>query len=71
MNGLRTGFSALGRRLAVVAGALVGLTSLLVHAPVWVATARGAGTTFAILFVVRTAGGFLARPAEAGSGPKS
>ena len=61
MNALSLGFSSIGRRLAAISGALVAMTSLLVDAPVWVATARGGCTTLAILLVVRTAGGYLGR----------
>lgn len=64
MNALIYGFSSLGRRLAAISGALVALTSLLVDAPVWVASARGGCTTLAILVVVRVAGGYLARSAR-------
>ena len=61
MNALSLEFSALGRRLAVISGALVALTSLLVHTPVWVASARGGATTVAILFTVKVAAGYLSR----------
>ena len=63
MNALSYGFSSIGKRLAAISGASVALASLLVDAPVWVASARGACTTLAILLVVRTAGGYLARSA--------
>ena len=43
---------SLGKRIAVASGAAVGLGSLLVDAPVWVASLRGAGTVLAVLFVV-------------------
>ena len=42
-----------GRRLAVVSGALVALVALLVDAPVWVASARGALTLVAMLLTLR------------------
>ena len=61
MNALSLEFSALGRRLAVISGALVALTSLLVDAPVWVASGRGAVTTVAILLTVKVASGYLSR----------
>jgi hypothetical protein len=44
---------SLGNRLAVASGAAVGLGSLLVDAPVWVASLRGAGTVVAVLVVAR------------------
>lgn len=55
--------SAPGRRVAVGSGALVALVSLLVDAPVWVASARGAGTALAVLLVVRFAQASLDRAA--------
>ena len=61
MNVLSYEFCALGRRLAVISGALVALASLLVDAPVWVSSARGAATTVAILLVVKVASGYLSR----------
>jgi len=61
VNALNHEFSALGKRLAAVSGALVALTSLLVDAPVWVASARGGVTTLSILLVVKVASGYLAR----------
>jgi len=48
-----------GRRVAVAAGALAALVSLLVDAPVWVASARGAATLLAVLFILRIATPFL------------
>ena len=55
--------SALGRRVAVGSGALIALLSLLVDAPVWVASARGAVTAVAVLLVVRIASASLERGA--------
>lgn len=52
---------ALGRRVAVGSGALVALVSLLVRTPVWVASVRGAGTTLAVLLVLRLATASLQR----------
>jgi uncharacterized membrane protein len=52
---------ALGRRVAVGSGALVALVSLLVRTPVWVASVRGAGTTLAVLLVLRLAAASLGR----------
>ncbi len=49
------GFVAFGRRVAVGAGALVALVSLLVDAPVWVCSARGAVTALAVLLILRLA----------------
>jgi len=59
---------ALGRRTAVAAGALAALVSLLVDAPVWVASARGAATVLAVLLVLRVATPFLEAGDEAGPG---
>jgi len=56
-----TGLSALGRRVSVGSGALIALVSLLVDAPVWVASARGAGTAIAGLLLVRIASAALER----------
>jgi len=53
------GLAALGRRVAVGSGALIALLSLLVDAPVWVSTARGAATAVAVLLVVRVASASL------------
>lgn len=53
------GLASLGRRVAVGSGALVALVSLLVDVPVWVASARGAGTAIAVLLVVRIASATL------------
>ena len=64
-HSVERGLAALGRRIAVAAGALTALVSLLVDAPVWVASARGAATAICVLFVVRFASAFLA----AGSPP--
>jgi hypothetical protein len=60
-----TGVSALGRRVSVGAGALVSLAALLADAPVWVASARGAGTAIAGLLVVRAASAALRAGARA------
>ena len=48
-------FVLVGRRVAVGAGALIALVSLLADTPVWVASARGAVTALAVLLVVRLA----------------
>lgn len=40
-----------GRQLAVAAGALTALCSLMFHVPVWVASLRGAVVLFGLLFV--------------------
>ncbi len=44
---------SIGKRIAVASGAAVGLGSLLVNAPVWVASLRGAATVVAVLLVAR------------------
>jgi hypothetical protein len=54
-----SGFSALGRRVAVGSGALIALISLLADAPVWVASGRGAATAIAGLLVIRFASASL------------
>lgn len=59
-----SGLSALGRRVAVGSGALIALVSLLVDAPVWVASLRGAATAVAGLLVVRIASATLERGAR-------
>jgi hypothetical protein len=58
-HSLESDLATLGRRVAVGAGALAALVSLLVDAPVWVASARGAATLLAVLFVLRIATPFL------------
>jgi len=57
---------ALGRRLAVAAGALAALVSLFADAPVWVAALRGTLTLAAVLATVRAGRALLARSAAAG-----
>jgi hypothetical protein len=42
-----------GRNLAVAAGALTALCSLVFHAPVWLASLRGAAVLAGLLFVNR------------------
>jgi hypothetical protein len=65
-HSVERGLAALGRRVAVAAGALAALVSLLVDAPVWVASVRGAATATCVLVVVRLASAFLAAgPASA------
>jgi hypothetical protein len=56
-----SGLAALGRRVAVASGALAALVSLLVDAPPWVASARGAATALAVLVTVRVASAILGR----------
>ncbi len=46
---------ALGARFAVAGGSLVALLALLGHAPVWIASLRGAGT-FLVLSVASRLG---------------
>jgi hypothetical protein len=58
-HSIERGLAALGRRIAVAAGALAALVSLLVDAPVWVASARGGVTAICVLLVVRVASAFL------------
>lgn len=53
MHSLSEQLDLFGRRLAVGAGALCALVSLLVDTPVWVASARGVGTTMAVLLFLR------------------
>lgn len=48
---LEEAWLSFGRNLAVCAGALIALVSLLLHRPVWVATLRGA-LTFAGAWIV-------------------
>lgn len=52
---------AVGRRLAVAAGALAALLSLQAHAPVWVASLRGGLTLVAVLLLARLSRALLAR----------
>ena len=52
---------AIGGRLAVAGGALVALVSLLQHAPVTLACARGAGTLVALVLGTRLAVAALER----------
>jgi len=59
-HSVERGMATLGRRVAVAAGALAALVSLLVDAPVRVASARGAATAICVLLVVRLATAFLA-----------
>lgn len=44
---------SLARRSAVAAGALTALVSLFEHAPVWVASLRGAAAYFAVALAAR------------------
>lgn len=46
---LAAAWLGLSRRVAVAAGALAALVSLIFDTPVWVASLRGAGTWFAVL----------------------
>jgi hypothetical protein len=54
----------LGARVAVAAALLVALVSLLRHAPVWLASLRGAATLVVLAGLVRIGSGALARAAE-------
>ncbi|HVS09621.1 MAG TPA: hypothetical protein VMS76_07075 [Planctomycetota bacterium] len=56
---------ALGRRLAVAAGALAGLLSLHAHAPVWVASLRGGLTFIAVLLLAKLSRALLGRTLDA------
>ncbi len=58
---LELALASFGRRIAVAAGALVALVSLLVEVPVWVASLRGGLTTISVLLVVRLGGRVLGR----------
>ena len=49
-----------GRRLAVVAGLGAALVSLVAEAPLWVASARGAGTTLVLALLVHVIARLLA-----------
>lgn len=49
-----------GRRLAVLAGLGAALVSLVVDAPVWVASARGTGTTLVLVLLVHVIARVLA-----------
>lgn len=53
-------WSALGRSLAVAAGALAAFLSLLHHVPVWIASLRGAISFFAVALVCRATRSVLA-----------
>jgi len=46
------GFTDYGRRIAVLAGLCAALVSLIEDCPVWVASARGAGTTLVLALLV-------------------
>ena len=52
------------QQLFDASGALAALVSLLVDAPVWVASARGAGTALVVLIVVRMASQAFERQAD-------
>jgi type IV secretory pathway TrbD component len=56
---VENGLTTFGRRVAVASGALAAIVSLLVDAPVWVASARGAATVLAVLLILRMATPFL------------
>jgi hypothetical protein len=49
---LVTAWTEIGRRTAVIAGMGVALGSLMQHCPVWVASARGAGTLIGTALLV-------------------
>ena len=50
---LHPAWQALATRLAVAAGAIVALVSMLEHTPAWVASLRGALTFFVVRTVAR------------------
>jgi hypothetical protein len=54
----------LGARVAVAVALSVALVSLLRHAPVWLASLRGAATLVVLAALVRLGAGALARAAE-------
>lgn len=54
-NSLADAWTGFGRRIAVAAAALIGLVSLLAHAPVWLASLRGAATFVALAATARLA----------------
>jgi hypothetical protein len=60
---LQSAVGALGRQLAVFIGAFVALASLLAHAPVSVASMRGAAATLALIGLTRVGEWLSARTA--------
>ncbi|HTF91368.1 MAG TPA: hypothetical protein VK843_23355 [Planctomycetota bacterium] len=63
-QGLVIAWSEIGRRAAVLAGMCVALVSLIQKCPLWVASARGAGTIVVVALIVHWIARLLAWSSE-------